>query len=361
MTNLSLSRIYKPCTAGMVLAGLLLVGCQSGFSSVEHAYPKPKPAPKPDPSGSYHWTPDHVHVGVRWQPFGRPKNDAFDAARPVISEDSSYAQFWVSWGAAEPKEENTDYANNMSGYLKTIERAVDECVARGVKTEFVFWHTPAWASVSGESGGWKAKPGYFADFMTRIATHFKGRVNAYQLSHEANLSGFRQDGNIDGLIKETFIKGAQAIRAVYNAAPAEPVIVSTSGCSPCDACETLAGLKGTGAAAIHDFYDRLIGDAELMKGVDALNLNVSDHFDGYGNSDGSYLPSVWYNYDLARGKLDKAGYRGHKVLAAESWVVWDDADNAADVNGDGLKNELDAYSKTLTIMGKCLELSLIHI
>ena len=81
-------------------------------------------------------------------------------------------------------------------------------------------------------------------------------------------------------------------------------------------------------------------------GLDGLNLNVSDHFDGTGNADGSYIPSVWANYDIAC-KLDQAG-RQIKVLAAESWVVWDGAGNAMDFNGDGLKNEQDAYDNTPT-------------
>lgn len=335
-----------------LLVGSLFVGCTTQTGSPR----QPAAAPGYGERHDYEWTPGHMHVGVRWQPFdGRPKNNAFDAARPVIAEDSSYAQFWVSWNAAEPAEANTDYDNKMSAYLRTIEQAVDACVAEGVKVEFVFWHCPKWASISGNAGGWEARPNEFKAFAARIARHFKGRVHAYQLSHESNLKGFREDGNIDMLMSEIFTKGAQAIREVYDEAPSAPVIISTSGCSPCDACESLPGLKGSGAVAVHDFYDQLSSNKKLMKAVDALNLNVSDHFDGYGNMEGSYVPTVWANYDLVRRKLDERNYPGKKVMAAESWVVWDDAKNAMDVNGDGLKNEVDAYSKTLTIMGKCLE------
>jgi len=304
----------------------------------------------------YEWTTDHMHVGVRWQPFGgRPENNAYDAARPVIAVDSSYAQFWVSWNATEPTEANRDYLNKPSSYLQTIEAAVDACVAQGLKVELVFWHCPAWASESGKAGGWRPKVDHYNGFVTRMATHFKGRVHAYQLYHEANVITMMEDGDIDVLITEIFKKGAQAIRAVYDAAPAQPVIISTSGCSPNEAGVVLPGLKGTGADAVDDYYNRLIVDAELMQSVDALNINVSDHFDGYGNMDGSIFPSTWGNYDLVRDKLDAANYRGKKVLASESWIVWDDAVNANDVNGDGLKNEQDAYLKAITIIGKCLE------
>jgi hypothetical protein len=308
-----------------------------------------------DAPADYAWTRDHMHVGVRWQPFGREKNDANDAERPVISEDSSYAQFWVSWGAAEREQKNTDYANSMSGYLQDIENAVDRCVAKGLKTEFVFWHVPAWAAVSGKGGAGTAREGEYAAFVTRIATHFKGRVHGYQLAHEANLGGFLWNGDIDYLMNEVFIKGARAIRGVYAAEPAMPVMISTSGCSPCDACRALKGLRAKGGEGVDDFYDQLVANSALIEAVDALNLNVSDHFDGFGMMDGSYVTSAWANYDLARKKLDAAGYRHKTVLSAESWIVWDDAGNAADVNGDGVKNEQDAYIKTVTLYGKLLE------
>lgn len=303
----------------------------------------------------YEWTTDHMQVGVRWQPFGRPGNDAYDAQRPVIAEDSSYVQFWVSWAATEPTEAHTDYVDHPSDYLRSIEAAVDACVAQNLKVELVFWHCPAWASVSGESGGWRPKVDQYPAFATRMATHFKGRVNAYQLYHEANMASMMQDGDIEVLIEEVFKKGAKAIRQVYAAAPAEPVIISTSGASPCDACPELEGLEGHGGVAANDYYERLVSDPELMNLVDALNLNVSDHFNGYGEMDGSYISSVWGNYDLIRSKLDAHGYTDKDILASESWIVWDDAANAVDVNGDGIKNEQDAYSKALTIIGQCMQ------
>ena len=100
----------------------------------------------------YEWTTDHMHVGVRWQPFGLKQCEEYDANRPLIKEHSSYAQFWVSWNAAEPHEKNTDYQNNMSGHLQAIDHAVNLCVERGVHAELVMWHCPSWASESGKGG-----------------------------------------------------------------------------------------------------------------------------------------------------------------------------------------------------------------
>lgn len=309
-----------------------------------------------DSPSDYAWTTDHMHVGVRWQPFvGRPENNAYDATRPIFTKDGSYVQFWVSWNAVERTVEHTNYAGKMSEYLQTIEAAVDACVAEGLKVEFVFFFCPSWASVSGKQGGWKPKPDHYSAFVTRIARRFKGRVHAYQLYHEANLKGYLQDGDIDYLISEIFIKGSRAIRNVYNAEPAKPVIVSTSGCSPCVPCHTLDGLRALGGLGVNNFYDHLIANTELMELVDALNLNVTDHSNGYGKMDDTYVPSTWGNYDLVRRKLDIADYRGKRILASESWITWDDGYHSRDVNGDGVKNEQDAYIKAVTIMGQCLE------
>ena len=348
-----------------IIASLFLIfifsSCVPVASSNDAASPKHNQVDHSEQSlnKSYDWTTDHMHVGVRWQPFGLPGCELYDANRPLISEHSSYAQFWVSWNAIEPTEKSTDYANHMSGQLRAIENAVDLCVQRGVKVEFVMWHTPKWASVSGKGGPWKPKPGMHAEFVTRLAEHFKGRVDAYQLYHEVNLQGMMSDGDSNFIINEIFTNGAKAIRKVYDAEPKMPVIISTSGTSPCEACGSLEGLKGEkGAISVDDYYDQQIANTEMMEQVDALNMNVSDHFNGYGMMDGLIIPNVWAQYKLVREKLDHANFHHKKILSSESWIVWDDSNNNHDVNADGVRDEKDAYSKTVTIFGKLLETGL---
>ena len=304
----------------------------------------------------YIWTSDHLQVGVRWQPFaGKPKLNAADSQRPVLKHDSSYAQFWASWNAIEPTPTHTNYVAHPSASLQALEQAVNFCQREGIKVEFVFFHCPSWASESGKSGGYKPKIGLFKGYARRMAAHFKGRVHAWQLSHEANLEGLMRGADMDFVLSEILTDGARAIREVYAADPVMPVLVSTTGMSPCQNCNTREGLKGTGGWAVSQFYDQVIARKDLMQQIDAINLNVSDNSDGYGCMDGSYVPSVWGNYELARRKLDAAGYRSKSVRASESWIVWDDANMAVDVNGDGVKNEVDAYEKAITIIGQCLQ------
>jgi len=304
----------------------------------------------------YEWTTSHMHVGVRWQPFySRPGANEYDASRPILANESSYVQFWVSWAAMEPTEANTDYKKSPSPSFREIERAVDVCHKRGVKVEFVFFHSPAWATESGRAGGYKPKDGLFEGFVERIATHFKGRVHAYQLTHEANLQGLMKGADINFIIEDILTKGAETIRKVYEAEPATPVLVSTTGMSPCQRCPTTKGLNGVGATAASHFYDLMIKSPDLMQTVDALNLNVTDQNDGYGMIDDKIIPSTWGNYDLVRKKLDDANYESKSVLSSESWISWDNGGSARDVNGDGVKDEKDAYIKTITVFGQCLE------
>lgn len=340
---------------GLALLAMLSLPQSRGAEEKQQTYCLLEAYSDADPAPPYEWTSDHLQVGVRWQPFhGKPKNNAADAARPIISRDSSYAQFWCGWAAVEPTIANTNYLERPSSSLRALEQAVDICLTKGLKVEFVFFHCPAWASDSGAAGGYKPKQGFYEQFVRRIATHFKGRVHAYQLYHEANLAGLMHGADMDFFLNDILVKGGQAIREVYAAEPAEPVLVSTTGMSPCENCGTRKGLNGRGGRAVNQFYDMMIAKPELMELVDALNLNVSDNGDGYGNMDGSYVPSVWGNYELVRRKLDAAGYRAKSVRSAESWIVWDDAGSAKDVNRDGVKNEIDAYQKAITIIGQCL-------
>jgi len=310
---------------------------------------------------AYQWTTDHMQVGVRWQPSSsRPLNNEYELTRPMLAEESSYVMFWVAWQQVEPTPAHTNYQKNPSPGLRMFDQVVTASNQAGLKVAFVFFGCPGWASEVAPNGGKRPKFNHFNAFMTRLATHFKGRVHSYQLGHETNLKSIMPGADVDFLHNEIFIKGAEAVREVYDAKPSSPVLVSTSGCSPCQGCPILQGLKGIGGEAVDDFYERLITNEKLLGLVDSLNINVSDHHDGYGMMDGSFITSTWGNYDLVRSKLDREGYPLKPIVSAEAWVNWDDGklgtmELSADVNGDGKKDEVDGFHKTLTLMGKCME------
>ncbi|MEL0099415.1 MAG: hypothetical protein VW907_07670, partial [Opitutae bacterium] len=230
----------------------------------------------------------------------------------------------------------------------------------GLFVEFVFYGFPGWAAEVAPNGDKRPKPDYFSGFMTRLAKHFKGRVHSWQLGHETNLKSILPGADVDFLHNEIFIKGAKAVRGVYNKEPTIPVLISTSGTSPCEGCPVIGGLDGRGGRAVNDYLEQKVKNHTLMELVDCLNINVSDHHDGYGMMDGSFITSTWGNYDLFRQKLDREGYWWKPIVSAEAWVNWDDGNLgtmilSADVNGDGVRNEIDSFYKTLTLMGQCME------
>lgn len=336
-----------------ILSLLLMFGLTAHAFSQDYTNVLDAPAAEKKPE--YTWTPDHIQVGVRWQPSGRRAQTDFEATLPVISTDSSYVQFWINWAAIEPNESNSNYQTDASTHLLRISQAVDHCNDLGLKVEFVIMHVPQWAAEQGIAGGYKPKQGLYQGFVERLAEYFKGRVHAWQLAHEFNLENLMRGADLDFRINKILLGGAQVVQQVYKTEPAMPVIISTTGCSPCETCGTCEGLDGTGAAAISQFYDKLIANKRLMSTVDALNMNASDFGNGYGNMDGSYITAVWDNFDMLRSKLDAAGFESKKILAAESWVTWDGGANAFDVDGNGIKNETDAYFKTTAILGACLQ------
>ena len=175
-----------------------------------------------------------MQVGVRWQPSSsRPLNNAYELTRPILAEESSYVMFWVAWQQVEPSPSHTDYQNNASPGLKMFDQVVDGANGAGLKVEFVFFGCPGWASELGPNGGKRPKIDHFNAFLRRLAKHFKGRVHSYQLGHETNLKSIMPGADVAFLHDEIFIKGAQAVRQVYDAEPRVPVLISTSGCSPC--------------------------------------------------------------------------------------------------------------------------------
>jgi hypothetical protein len=103
------------------------------------------------------------------------------------------------------------------GYL---DRSVDAALANGLKVLIVFASVPAWANGSQPQLGIidieAAKPPNdlqsFPSFATAVATHFRGRVDAYEIWNEPNYKMF-WNGKFDDFIDQILIPGAQAVKA----------------------------------------------------------------------------------------------------------------------------------------------------
>lgn len=96
----------------------------------------------------------------------------------------------VSWGALEPTKGQYDW--------HSLDTWVAQSQAHHVELDYVFLNTPHWASTrpeeacSGRTPGCAAPPDLddWQEFVTTLATRYKGKIQSYELWNEPNGAGF---------------------------------------------------------------------------------------------------------------------------------------------------------------------------
>jgi hypothetical protein len=337
------------------------------------------------------WTSDHVMIGVRWQPSVDMRGaEAQAQADYAVRENpavriSDFVYIWCFWETVERPGVGRIPQSNVywDGMLANIKRAHDA----GLKVHLVLAFTPTWAFYGEDTNNLKTAaqymaehdhtphhnqvprdPGYFADFCRRLATEVVDLVGGYDLWHESNLDGhwrYKFSGGRTNQVESDFAEqmecmrlGAEAIREVY-AKAGRHVELSYSGTSPCGGCTSVPGLATQAADRVRSFYDQIIANPPLLKVIDNVALNVSDVGNGFGSIDpGESIGSAWNQFLIMRRKLDAAGLQGKGITAGESWIGWDDGPGGIDLNGDGMKNEVDAAFKTIRGLGNMMHYGL---
>lgn len=104
----------------------------------------------------------------------------------AIDSGARHARFFVSWAAFQP-DSGSQFRTDAAAPFDT---AVNRLRARGIKPIFTVLNTPAWASGSTDQAVPPSNPQTYASFMTRLAAHFAGRVDAYEIWNEADESTF---------------------------------------------------------------------------------------------------------------------------------------------------------------------------
>jgi hypothetical protein len=117
---------------------------------------------------------------------------------------AQHVRFYVSWAVMEP-------APGQLGYLAALDSLVGKLRAIGVKVNFVVTETPAWAG-----GGDRIAPpppAAYADFLRRLAAHFRGKVSAYEVWNEPDAESFWRGGPnpvaYAALLKAAYAAGKQ--------------------------------------------------------------------------------------------------------------------------------------------------------
>ncbi|MCL4533715.1 MAG: glycoside hydrolase family 5 protein [Bacteroidetes bacterium] len=132
--------------------------------------PVPTPPPAPMPSSS-------LAYGMQAQMFGQDENAVLGF---VKGAGFNWIKQQVRWADFEPTKGNISF-----GQLDTL---VNKASAQGFKVLFSVVAVPAWARADGSSVGPPDNPNDLADFMATLAARYRGRVQAYEVWNEENIS-----------------------------------------------------------------------------------------------------------------------------------------------------------------------------
>jgi hypothetical protein len=105
----------------------------------------------------------------------------------VQASGARHVRLFVSWRALEPTR------GALAGDIARYDDAVNRLRALGISTYFVVLQTPAWATSSGAADA-PPPPAAYADFLLRLAAHFRGRVQAYEVWNEPDFPAFWRGG-----------------------------------------------------------------------------------------------------------------------------------------------------------------------
>lgn len=265
------------------------------------APPPPTPAPQPTRSSS------PAAPAPRGTGFGYGVQAHLDTARVV----SAVRDMGFGWIKQQVRWQEVETQQGSRGW-GALDALADTASAGGVKVLFSVVAAPAWAR-GGKSGiGPPDNYQDFYNFMGAMAAHFKGRVHAYEIWNEQNLSREWEGAPLSAADYVRLLKGAyQAIKA------ADPGAIVVSG------APTPTGISD-GVWAIDDrVYLQQMYNAGLRYYCDAVGAHPS----GYANP-----PDVRYtggDFDPSRGFDDHASFFFRNTM--------EDYYRIMAANGDGAK------------------------
>lgn len=266
--------------------------------------PTPTPTPKPvvsapAPAGT------GFDYGIQVHPFESAWVQALSAVQDL---GLRWVKFQVRWSWIEQTPGNRNW--NAAG----LEEAVNAFSAAGIKILFSVVAAPPWSRSVHEEDGPPDDFNQFAAFVADLASHFKGRVQAYEIMNETNL---KREWNTGRLLSATeyvdlLCRSFQAISAMDSS------IIIVSG------APTPTGWND-GIIAIDDLvYLEQMYQAGLKGCSDAVGIHPS----GYNN------PPWAHGADFT-DPTATFGAKGHR-----SWFFLDTIENYHNVMakyGDGSK------------------------
>ena len=127
---------------------------------------------------------------------------------------------WVRIDVGWASYESSGSGQIAAWYSNRVDAAVNEARARGLKVLLTPWMTPGWANANAGTATPPTNPAEYARFLTWLTDHLQGRVQAYEIWNEPNLSYFW---------KGTSAQYATLLKAAYPAVkagdPAAQVVI----------------------------------------------------------------------------------------------------------------------------------------
>jgi GH35 family endo-1,4-beta-xylanase len=161
--------------------------------------PKPAatkpPAPLPDPRTDPIKGPN-IGYGMNVWLYNHEQNDRVLGL--VRDAGFGWVRQWVSWAEHEPERGKMRF-----GELDPI---VDAALRNKVKLALVVLRGPTWASRDGKFG-MPTNPADYATFIKAMAARYKGKVSAYEIWNEQNLS-HETGGTVDPAVYVALLKAA---------------------------------------------------------------------------------------------------------------------------------------------------------
>jgi hypothetical protein len=166
---------------------------------------QPKDLPPADPTTGLRYGP-HVGYGFNIVWHGDDQSQAFhqQTLDKVNEAGFSWIRFQIGWRNAEPQAGQYRFDH--------IDRLVDLARANNVRIMASVLKAPSWATENG-SDGLPVDAAVYGEFMRRLAEHFKGRIDAYEIWNEQNLA-FETGGMVDvGRYVDVLKAGYTAVKA----------------------------------------------------------------------------------------------------------------------------------------------------
>ena len=279
--------------AGISDDGGRTINVTSNSVSVQIPTPTPTPTPMPTP------TPKPTPKPAAAPPTTPSRGPGFDyGIQGDAITDSDHGRLFgfvqqigfrwfkqqVEWFRYNPAPGQYDWG--------PLDRIADSAHAAGVKVLFSVVKAPQWARPPGDTDqGPPADPAAYAEFVKAMASHFKGRVQAYEVWNEQNL--YYEWGGLGNKLNAG--KYVQLLKAAYPAIKsADPSATVISGAL------TPTGYNDGNIAIDDRVYLEQMYQAGLKNYCDAVGAHPS----GYNNPP----DATWQTYVDASASFNAKGH-----------------------------------------------------